>query len=292
MLVIRKGFEMPGEPNPFSVIKGNRTVFIAVGVLLLLLELAIFAVAAVKSGEHYRLQFIDVDGNMVYETDGRNLNDFSKYHFEKTHGPLRNFQRRLVKEDIAFPFRAWFVAAIGIPLGLVLCFVFLLKAYMAIFYSEESKEDKKGQQTKPRYESRLEKIIGGVQKFNIFVIAAVVFLVVISYWILPNLIVYLGEVGVETVVRFRWVLLLIGLAAFGLLLWIIYLKFLLAKKGMESQVELDKYRMKLEYKQNLQSQPQLEHKENVNGKTPLVAWNDDDIIDAQEEPSPDPTERT
>jgi hypothetical protein len=283
---------MPGEPNPLSVIKGNRTVFIAVGVLLLLLELAIFAIAAVKSGEHYRLQFIDTDGNMVYETDGRNLNDFSKYHFEKTHGPLRDFRRRLVKEDIAFPFRAWFVAAVGIPLGLVLCFVFVLKAYMAIFYSEENKEDEKGQHTKPRSETRLEKIIGGVQKFNIFVIAAVVFLVVISYWILPNLIVYLGEVGVDTVIRFRWVLLLIGVAAFGLLLWIIYLKFLLAKKGMESQVELDKYRMKLEYKQNLQSQPRLEHKESMNGTTPLVDWNDDDIVDAQEATPTEPTERT
>jgi hypothetical protein len=282
---------MPGEPNPLSVIKGNRTVFIAVGVLLLLLELAIFAIAAVKSGEHYRLQFIDAGGNMVYETDGRNLNDFSKYHFEKTHGPLRNFQRRLAKEDIAFPFRAWFVAAVGIPLGLVLCFVFLLKAYMAIFYSEEAKEQEKEEQTKPRYESRLEKIISGVQKFNIFVIAAVVFLVVISYWILPNLMVYLGEVGVDTVIRFRWVLLLIGIAAFGLLLWIIYLKFLLAKKGMESQVELDKYRMKLEFKQSIQSQLQLEHKEAVNGTTPLVSWDDDEIIDAKEGEPTKPTEK-
>ena len=282
---------MSGEPNPLSVIKGNRTVFIAIGVALLLLELAIFAVAAVKSGEHYRLQFVDTDGNMVYETDGRNLNDFSKYHFEKTHGPLRNFQRRLVKEDIAFPFRAWFVAAVGIPLGLVLCFVFLLKAYMAVFYSEDRKEDEEGQQTKPRYESRLEKIIGGVQKFNIFVIASVVFLVVISYWILPNLMMYLGEVGVDTVSRFKWALILIGIAAFALLLWIIYLKFLLAKKGMESQVELDKYRMKLEYKQNMQSQPQLEHKENMNGVTPLVSWDDDDIIDAQEGESNESMER-
>ena len=281
---------MSGERSPLSVIKGNRTVFIAIGVVLLLLELAIFAIAAVRSGEHYKLQFIDANGNMVYETDGQNLNDFSKYHFEQTHGPLRDFKRHLVKEDIAFPFRAWFVAAVGIPLGLVLCFVFLLKAYMAIFYSEEEKDEKKGDQAKPHYESRLEKIIGGVQKFNIFVIASVVFLVIISYWILPNLMMYLGEVGVDTVIRFKWVLLLIGVAAFGLLLWIIYLKFLLAKKGMESQVEIDKYRMKLEYNQSLQSQLQLEHKENTTGKTPLVGWDDDEIINAEQ--GDDPIERT
>lgn len=277
---------MSGEQSPLSVIKGNRTVFVAIGIILLLLELAIFAIAAVRSGEHYKLQFIDAKGNMVYETDGRNLNDFSKYHFEQTHGPVRDFERRLVKEDIAFPFRAWFVAAVGIPLGLVLCFVFLLKAYMAVFYSEERKDDKKEGHTKPRYESRLEKIIGGVQKFNIFVIASVVFLVVISYWILPNLMMYLGEVGVDTVIRFKWVLFLIGVAAFGLLLWIIYLKFLLAKKGMESQVEIDKYRMKLEYKQNIQSQLELEYKQKANGRTPLVGWNDDEIMDAEQDEQP------
>jgi len=282
---------MPGERSPLSVIKGNKTVFIAIAIVLLLLELAIFAIAAVRSGEHYKLQFIDANGHMVYETDGQNLNDFSKYHFEQTHGPLRDFKRRLVKEDIAFPFRAWFVAAVGIPLGLVLCFVFLLKAYMAIFYSEEGKDDKKEDHTKTRYESRLEKIIGGVQKFNIFVVASVVFLVVVSYWVLPNLMMYLGEVGVDTVIRFKWVLLLIGVAAFGLLLWIIYLKFLLAKKGMESQVEIDKYRMKLEYKQNLQPQLQLEHKEKANGKTPLVGWDDDEIMDAEQGEPTEPTER-
>lgn len=281
---------MPGERSPLSIIKGNRTVFIAIGIVLLFLELAIFAIAAVRSGEHYRLQFIDANGNMVYETDGRNLNDFSKYHFEQTHGSLRNFTRRLVKEDIPFPFRAWFVAAVGIPLGLVLCFVFVLKAYMAIFYTEEGKDDKKEQGTKLHYESRLEKIIGGVQKFNIFVIASVVFLIVISYWILPNLMMYLGEVGVDTVIRFKWVLLLIGMAAFALLLWIIYLKFLLAKKGMESQVEIDKYRMKLEYRQNLQSQLQLGDK--ADGQTPLVGWDNSKIVDAEQDEPTEPPKKT
>ena len=36
---------------------------------------------------------------------------------------------------------------LGIPVGLVLCFVFMLKAYMAIFYSEEGKDEKKEDQT-------------------------------------------------------------------------------------------------------------------------------------------------
>ena len=41
-----------------------------------------------------------------------------------------------------------------------------------------------------------------------------------------------------------------GLAAaafLGTVLWIIYLRFLLAKKAIDSQVEIDKYRLRLEY---------------------------------------------
>ncbi len=275
-----KESDMSSGKSPLSIIKGNKTVFIAIGVVLLLLELGIFAVAAVRSGEHYKLQFIDGNGNMVYETDGRNLHDFNKYHFEKTHGPLRNYQRKLVKQDIPFPFRAWFVAAVGIPLGLILSFVFLLRAYTAIFYGEEDKGEE-AEHRRSRYESRLEKIIGGVQKFNIFIIASVVFLVVISYWILPNLVVYVGEVGVDTVIRFKWILLLIGVAAFGFLLWIIYLKFLLAKKSMESQVEVDKYRMELEYKTNTKAPLQLEPEENQKGATRLVAWDADEVVNGE-----------
>lgn len=273
---------MPEGNHFLFILKNNKTVFIIIGVLLMVIELTIFAVAALKSGEHYRLQFIDQGGNMVYETDGRNLTDFNKYHFEKTHGSLRDFQRKLIKEEKPFPFRAWFVATIGVPLGVVLCFVFILKAYSALFYGGENK-DGEPERAKSRYETRLEKIVGGVQKFNIFVIGGAVFLIVIAYWVIPNLVVYVGEVGVETVVRFRWVLLLIGFAAFALLVFIIYLKFLLAKKSMESQVEIDKYRMQLEYKTNLQAPLQLGNGKNGKGPTPLVGWNDNNAVEGQGE---------
>jgi hypothetical protein len=262
-----------------SVVKGHRTVFIAIGVILLILELTIFAIAAVRSGEHYRLQFIDQNGNMVYETDGRNLSDFNKYQFEKTHGSLRDYSRKLVKQDVPFPFRAWFVAALGLPLGLILVFVFVLKAYTALFYGEGERE-KDSERPASRYETRLEKLIGGVQKFNVFVIGGAVFLIVIAYWVLPNLVIYLGEVGVETLVRFRWVLVLVGVAAFALLVFVIYLKFLLAKKSIDSQVEVDKYRMQLEYKQDRASQLQLEHKKNGKGPTAMVGWaGDGDVVE-------------
>jgi hypothetical protein len=271
---------MSAGKSTLSIIRGHRTVFVAITVILLLIELGIFAVAALKSGEHYKLQFWDQNGDLVYETDGKNLNDFNVYQFRMTHGPVQNYKRKLVKTEIPFPFRAWFVAAFAIPLGMFLFFAFILKAYEALFYGEEEKRDVTDSGTS-RYETRLEKIIGGVNRFNIFMIAVVAFLAVIAYWVLPNLLIYVGEVSLETVMRFKWAILLVGLLAFGLLVWIIYLKYLLAKKSMDSQVEVDKHRLALEYKYNAKAQPQLEHHQNAKDPPHVVTWEADDVIDEE-----------
>lgn len=265
---------MSGQYSPLAIIQKHRSVFIAIGVFFVLLELGIFAVAALRSGEQYKLQFIDQNGNMVYETDGSNLTDFNAYHFEKAHGPVEQYHRRLSKREVPFPFRAWFVAAVGIPLGLILAFVLILRMYTALFYGGEDRSDRpvsseKGDQT------RVERIIGGVGKFNIFVIGAGIFLAVISYWILPNLVMYLGEVSIETLVRFKWVFLFVGIALFVVIVLVIYLKYLLAKKSLESRVEVDKYRMQLEYKENGPVIRQLEDRSGDVEDPEVIGWDEE-----------------
>ncbi|MBW2174876.1 MAG: hypothetical protein JRF64_09665 [Deltaproteobacteria bacterium] len=46
---------MSAGERTLSIIKGHRTVFVAIAVVLLLLELGIFAVAALQSGERIRM---------------------------------------------------------------------------------------------------------------------------------------------------------------------------------------------------------------------------------------------
>mgnify|MGYP001028027673 CR=1 FL=1 len=276
---------MSGKYSPLTIIQNHRTTFIAIGVFLLLLELAIFAVAALRSGEQYKLQFIDKNGQMVYETDGRNLTDFNVYHFEKTHGPVEQYRRRLVKRDVAFPFRAWFVAALGIPLGLILGFVLVLRMYTAIFYGEEVARE--GPASEGGDQTRVERIIGGVSKFNIFVIGAGIFLAVLSYWILPNLVIYLGEVSIETLIRFKWVFFFIGVAVFAVVVLIIYLRYLLAKKSMENQVEVDKYRMQLEYKGNGAVIRQLEDQTGQHDDSEVIDWDEEAASEEGRRDDPD-----
>lgn len=96
------------------------------------------------------------------------------------------------------------------------------------------------------------------------------------------MIMYVGEVSMDTVFRFKWAILGLGAAALGLVVWVIYLKFLLAKKSMDSQVEVDKHRLELEYKHGVKTAAiQVEHQKASEKNTPLMGWYADDVVGAQ-----------
>jgi len=228
-----------------TLISENKTLFIIIAVVLFLVELEIFALAAMKSGRKSWLQVIDANGTVIHETDGKNLSDFNKYYFEKTFGPFEQYHVKLETKQFPFPFRAWFVAAVGIPVGAILLFAFAVQSYLSLFYQEQSS----GQYDvkKNEHEYRFEKLIAAVSRFNIFTIGFLVLLGVFSYWVVPNLIVHVGKLGVETLTRYKWIFLSFGMVILGFIIWIIYLKYLLAKKAIESHAEIDKYRLQLEF---------------------------------------------
>jgi uncharacterized membrane-anchored protein YhcB (DUF1043 family) len=263
------------QTNITSVIRENKTRFIIIAVGLFLIELEIFAVSAMKSGRNSWMQVINDKGNVIHETDGNHLSDFDRYHFEKTFGPFEQYQVRLVTKNIPFPFRAWFVAAVGIPVGVILLFGFVVKAYMSLFYGEEKKANEPYLNDEA-YETRFERIIARVSRFNIFIIGFFVFLAVFSYWVVPNLITYAGRVGIETLTRYKWLFLSVAIVILGIMVWVIYLRYLLAKKTIDGQTEIEKYRLQLEFDQNRKFPHQLEYNRNETNDRPLVTWDESD----------------
>ncbi len=245
------------EKKIATLIRENRTLFIIIAVVLFLVELEIFALAAMKSGRKSWLQVIDANGNVIHETDGKNLSDFNKYYFEKTFGPFEQYHVKLATKDFPFPFRAWFVAAVGIPVGAILLFAFAVQAYLSLFYKEQNSGEY--DLNKNEYEYRFEKVIATISRFNIFTIGFLVLLGVFAYWVVPNLIVHVGKLGVETLTRYKWIFLSFGMVFLGLIIWIIYLKYLLAKKALDSHAEIDKYRLQLEFDHSNRYPLQLVH---------------------------------
>ena len=241
-----------------ALLRENRMLFIIILVVLFLIELEIFAVAAMKSGRKSWLQVFDAKGNVIHETDGQNLSEFNKYYFEKTFGPFEQYQVKIVTRDRPFPFRAWFVAAVGIPVGAMLLFAFFVRTYQSLFYKEEKMPHDPDLKEK-EYEYRFEKIIAAISRFNIFAIGFLIFLAVFLYWVIPDLIVYLGRVGTETMTRYKWIFLSAAVIFLGLIVWMVYLRYLLAKKTIDSHTEIKKYRMQLEYDKTDHIPPQLEY---------------------------------
>ncbi|MFW6332828.1 MAG: hypothetical protein ACOC23_05955 [Thermodesulfobacteriota bacterium] len=263
-----------------SLLKEHKTAFIIIGVVLFLLELEIFAIAAMKSGRKSYLQVLDKQGNVIHETDGKSLSDFNKYYFEKTFGPLEDYQKRLEVKEIPFPFRAWFTAAIGIPIGVILLFAFVVKAYVSLFYGDEDKTGPPAGKSKMDHHlGEFEKIVHTVNSFNIFTIGFLILLGVFMYWVLPNMVAYIGRVSVDTLVRFKWVVIAAAAVVVGLFAWIIYLRYLLAKRSIDNQAELERARLELEFNQGAAAPMQLEYQQNGSDAppdappdAPMVAW--------------------
>ncbi len=248
-----------------TIVREHKTLFVIVAIALFLLELEIFAVAVMKSGRHSRLQVLDQSGNVIHETDGENLSEFNKYYFEKTFGSLDQYQVRLTTTERPFPFRAWFVAAVGIPVGIVLLFAFVVKSYVSLFYGDEIKTEAEARAAggggAADGATRLESLLTRVGRFNIFTIGFLIFLALFAYWVIPNFIALVGKIGIETLIRFKLFFIVTALVFLGIVVWVIYLRYRLAVKNIESRTEIEKERLQLEMSIRHSEAKQIEYRQ-------------------------------
>jgi hypothetical protein len=270
------------KKNLMAIIREHRTLFIVIAVGLFLIELEIFVLAAMKSGRKSVIQVKNTAGDVIYESDGNNLSQFDRYYFEQNFGPLENYQLGLVTREVPFPFRAWFVAAFGLPVGGVLLFAFVVRSYLAIFFPDQL--TRASNRADPDSGSRLERFLLRVSRYNVFIIGFLVLLGILAYWAVPNMIVYVGRVSVETMVRYKWFFIGAAAVCLALLIWVIYLRYLLARRSIESRTELEKHRLELAYKHGGQVPRNLTH-ENHAG---LVTWEGELMEEAPSEKGHDP----
>ncbi len=255
------------KKNLMAIIRENRTLFIVIAVGLFLIELEIFVLAAMKSGRQSVIQVMTATGEVIYESDGQNLSQFDKYYFEQNFGPIDQYQLKLHTRERPFPFRAWFVAAFGLPISGILLFAFVVKAYLSIFYADRLKDSGEALESSEDA-SVLERFLVRVSRYNIFIIGFLVLMGIMAYWVVPNFIVYISRLGVDTLIRYKWFFLSAVAISLGLLIWVIYLRYLLARKSIESRTEVEKHRLELEYKHG-NSTGRLDHQPDP---TRLVDW--------------------
>lgn len=265
-----------------DLMRDHKILLITIVVGFFLIEIEIFAVAVMKSGRQSWMNIIDDSGAIIYQVKGSTLTNFNKYYFENTFGSIDDYQVKLVSEDVPFPFRAWFAAAIGIPVGLILMLAFILKAVISFLYGkkggtidDEPKESAAGgvvegdghtsdkADMKAHMKFGAAAGLGGVldqlSRLNIFIIGFLVMAGVMLYLVIPNMLTFLAKAGIETLVNFKWFFIALFAAIFLLFAWFMYMKYQLAKKSMDAQTEIRKYEIKMEYAK-FNAQTALEYK--------------------------------
>jgi hypothetical protein len=224
----------------------NKALFIILAVGLFLVELEIFAMAAMHSGRESRVQVLDHQNNLIFEAGSARLDTQEKKEFEQTFGPLTSYQVKLVTVQRPFPFRAWFAAAAGLPIGAVLLFGFFVKAYEALFFRNDDLLKPASAAPVASPTDRCDRLITRISRLNIFAIGGFVLLFALGLFAVPHLLAEFGRHGAAVISQYRWVALGIAGVLLGLVIWIIFLRYLLARKAIETQGDVEKYRLQLE----------------------------------------------
>jgi hypothetical protein len=226
--------------------KEHGSLLFIVSLVLVILEVQILAVAVSKSGRQASFQVYNPQGELLYEADGATLSAFDRHYFEKTFGPLEAFDTRLAVSRRAFPFRAWLFAAVGLPIGALLLVGFVYAGLARLVYGRGRPESAAASEGPEG--SGLARLAAGLARADVFVVGGLVFAALFGLWAIPNLLAQAGRSGLAFVAEYRWIFL--GLFAVGLLFvaWLVYLRYLLAKKGLEHQAQVQKYRLELEYR--------------------------------------------
>ncbi len=219
----------------------TRKVIVCLAVVFVLAELAAFRVAWNASGRKAWLQVRDQSGVVLYETRGDTLTRFDRYYFEQNFGPLEDYRTQLVTREVPFPLTAWLFAAIGVPVGLMLFFVFVIKIWRLLFPSKEGDEQGTEKDGSPAGRG-----LSLLEKPGILLAGGLVFAFFLALWVVPVLLSRTASSLLELIWSFRWVFGVLFAGLLSLCFWFLYLRYCLARQAMETQADLERLRLTLE----------------------------------------------
>lgn len=150
----------------------------------------------------------------------------------------RNNQRTyLIVEDkeevIPFPWKAWVLTSVGIPIGLAFLVLLLTRAYLQMI--ETGEENTSGEAS-----GRLVSGLNKLSQINAiwFMLAAVV--VIFLFWYIPEIIKYTGGVAISWLTEHWWVPTMFFFVVVFIIVLVIYLQYRLRSKSLDTEVEIAK----------------------------------------------------
>ncbi len=181
-----------------------------------MIEFGILVVCMATASNHTRVTVHDAGQTLVYE-DIYNADALAE--FRRVSG-IENFKdegftvsRVLVEKP--FPTRTWIALSICVPLLLIFFVAFVVRVFEDVFQAKKKLPDTRDTDGEPREfdfeETRLEKLFSTLGRLNIYSLGATVIVAAFLYWMVPDLLVYIGKISFHTLAQLKWVLLVLVL---------------------------------------------------------------------------------
>jgi len=213
-----------------------------------LIEFGILMGCVASSANQNVVKIFNSNNELVYE-DVYNMSYITE--FKKISG-IENFKEEgfvvtRVGIDNKFPTRAWIALSICVPLILILFVVFIVKVFADVFHSKKEEEEEriKGNKGTDFEETRFEKLFSTLGRLNIYSLGCTVILIAFLYWMVPDLLAYIGKISYQTLSELKWVIL--GVVLFGGVYMIInaFLSHKTKNEIIKQQAEIQKNRDRL-----------------------------------------------
>lgn len=165
-----------------------------------------------------------------------------------TYGNERNQQTYLLVQDeeqvIPFPWKAWILTSVGVPIGLGFLVLLLTKAYFQVIEPNESETAESS--------SKFASALNQLGQINIIWFMLISIVVIFLFWYIPEIIKYMGSVAITWLTKYWWVPTTVFLVVVLLISFGIYLQYKLKLKAMHLEMEMAKFKfLQLEGKSHI-----------------------------------------
>ena len=231
-----------------------------------MIEFTILVICVVYSANQDIVKIYNSNNDVVYE-DVYNLSYITE--FKKIYG-IENFKKEgfvvtRVGIDNKFPTRTWIALSICVPLILILFVVFIVKVFEDVFHSkkENERERDKAKQNSDFEETKFEKLFSTLGRLNIYSLGCTAIIIVFLYWMVPDLLIYLGKISYQTISELKWIIL--GVVLFGGVYMIlkIFLSYKTKNELIKQQAEIQKNRDRLVIEAKLEKKLEDKQKKQI-----------------------------
>jgi len=186
------------------------------------IEFGILLVCLAFSPSRDIVKIYNADKQVIYEND-YNLTHIKE--FKRAYGIKKlkenGFVLTRLKKENQFPIRAWIALSICIPLIVILFTAFIIKVFEDMFPSSKRTQGLKKQEGKGKEkdeeqedtpspdfeESKFEKLFSTLGRLNVYSLGTTILVIAFLYWMVPDLLVFVGKISYQTISELKWVIL-------------------------------------------------------------------------------------